>query len=86
MTKRLQNKINKNLAIITKALAEIKEATKDQTINVIPLDKTEYEILLVNRVWVEDFIDEDTGQVVSLERKQPCVVTKVADRFIEAII
>jgi hypothetical protein len=86
MNKRLQNKINKNLAIIAKALAEIKEATKDQQINAIPLTKQDCEILLVNRVWVEDFIDEDTGEVVSIERKQPCFVTEVSNKFVEVLI
>jgi len=54
---------------ISTLLSEIKEISAINNIVGTELLLKEIEVVLVNNVWTEDFVDEDTGEVVSVERK-----------------
>jgi len=85
MAKRLQNKIDKRKAIIVKALKEIAELTNGQPITPMFLNTSQYKMLMVDRVWTEDFIDEDTGEVVSIKRSEPCFVVRTENKGVQVI-
>ena len=72
---RIQNKIEVRKARIVKALAELAELTKGLEPREMSVRETKP--LLVNHVWTEDFIDEDTGEVVTVELKSPKIVVGV---------
>jgi len=78
-------KINAQFTIIEKALEKIKKLSGGEP-TIINLDLNNCEIVLVKRVWAEHFIDEDTGLVVSVERKMNHVVLEASDKGILKVI
>ena len=78
-------KINAQFAIIEKALEKIKKLSGGEP-TIVNLDLNNCEIVLVKRVWTEDFIDEDTGLIVSVERKMNHVVLEASNKGILKVI
>ena len=72
---RLQNKIEVRKARILKALAELAELTKGVEPDEMCVRETKP--LIVSYLWSEDFIDEDTGEVVTFGRSTPKFVISV---------
>lgn len=72
---RTQLKIEIRKNRIIKALAELAELTKG--VEPVEMSVRETQPLLVNYLWTEDFIDEDTGEVVTVEWKTPKIVVGV---------
>ena len=85
MPTRAENTIKKNLAIIEKALRAINEVTKGRPIQPVFLNRSEFEPVLVNRVWIEDFVDEDTGEVISIKRTEARVVIRKENKGVQVL-